>query len=664
MVASRSWELRGPLVAALVALVFALVLFARGHPYDADQLSLTLPYARILRDAVHEHRFPLWTSLVWCGFPVHAEGQGGFLAFPFRLLALVAPDEVLGVELEITLALVLAAFSGALAARLLGRSHEAAATAGVLWALGGGLLAYQENPAVLEACFSMPLLVALGRREERAAPLVAAALLGLMLLAGWPYAFLLVLPLLIFTWRPRRLALVLALGLPLGAAQLLPTAELFTLSNRAAGLAPTEILGQAGFAPRDLARLVSPAIPLEQRLSSESVVFAYLGIPAVLLAVVGLVRCARERRYLFPATLVLALVLALLPTVASALSAKLVSVPPLSFVRGPSKLLLLVGLAASFLAAEGVDAIPRQAKAAFLLVALDLFQFGQRKALIVDREVPRTIPEVARAIPPGARTHSIGARYIDWSDGRAYVRGGQVVRPPRLDPVVFRAMGELDPNTNVLAGVSLVGGYDPLPVARSFRLAHEATLVHLERAGAEYLVTPDQPMKGLEPVARFPTRRLYRLPAHMPLARLATEAVVASSTEAAYELAGRTSPLLAVLEEPLAGPIEDGSVQLEKQRDDRLELAVKAKGPALLVVAMTYYPGWEATVDGTPTRILRADYAFLAVPLPAGATSVVLAYRPATFRAGLALSALGLVALLLLSMPRAHGRLRNAKATT
>ncbi len=79
---------------------------------------------------------------------------------------------------------------------------------------------------------------------------------------------------------------------------------------------------------------------------------------------------------------------------------------------------------------------------------------------------------------------------------------------------------------------------------------------------------------------------------------------------------------------------------------------------------MTYYPGWEATVDGTPTRILRADYAFLAVPLPAGATSVVLAYRPATFRAGLALSALGLVALLLLSMPRAHGRLRNAKATT
>lgn len=650
MVASRSWELRGPLVAALVALVFALVLFARGHPYDADQLSLTLPYARILRDAVHEHRFPLWTSLVWCGFPVHAEGQGGFLAFPFRLLALVAPDEVLGVELEITLALVLAAFSGALAARLLGRSHEAAATAGILWALGGGLLAYQENPAVLEACFSMPLLVALGRREERAAPLVAAALVGLMLLAGWPYAFLLVLPLLVFTWPPRRLVLVLALGLPLGAAQLLPTAELFTLSNRAAGLAPAEILGQAGFAPGDLARLVSPKIPLDQRLSSESVVFAYLGLPAVLLALAGLVKCARERRYLFPATLVLALVLALLPSLAPALAAKLVSVPPFSFVRGPSKLLLLVGLAASFLAAEGVDAIPKQAQAAFLVVALDLFQFGQRKALIVDREVPRTIPEEAGAIPHGKRTHSVKALYVGWSKD--------------LDPIMFRAMGQLDPNTNVLAGVSLVGGYDPLPVARSSRLAHEATLIHLERAGAEYLVTPDQPMKGLEPVARFPTRRLYKLPAHLRLARLATEAVVASSTEAAYELAGRTSPLLAILEEPLPGPIEDGDARIEKQREDRLEIAVKAKGPALLVVAMTYYPGWEATVDGQPARILRADYAFLAVPLPAGARSVVLAYRPAAFRAGLALSALGLVALLLLSMPRAHGRLRNAKATT
>jgi hypothetical protein len=650
MVASRAWALRGPLVAALVALVFAAVLFGRGHPYDADQLSLALPYARILRDAVHEHRFPLWTTLVWCGYPVHAEGQGGFLAFPFRIVTIFAPDEVTGVELEIALVLVLAAFSGALAARLLGRSHEAAATAGILWALGGGLLAYQENPAVLEACWSIPLLVALGRREERAAPLVAAALLGLMLLAGWPYAFLLVLPLLIFTWHPRRLALILALGVAIGAVQLLPTAELFTQSNRAGGLAPAEVLGQAALAPGDLARIVSPVIPPEQRLTSGSVVFAYLGIPAVLLAFLGCVCSVRERHYLFPATLVVALVLALLPALAPDLAAKLVSVPPLSIVRGPSKLLILLGLAASFLAAEGVDAIPKQARLAFLLVALDLFQFGQRKALIVDREVPRTIPEVARTIPPGARTHSVNALYVPWARD--------------LDAVMFRAMGQLDPNTNVLAGVSLVGGYDPLPVARSFRLAKEPTFVHLERAGAELLVTPDQAMKGLEPVARFATRRLYRLPAHMPLARLATEAVVASSSDAAFELAGRTSPLVAVLEEPLPGPIEDGDARVEKQREDRLEVAVKAKGPALLVVAMTYYPGWEASVDGVPTRILRADYAFLAVPLPAGAREVTLVYRPTTFRAGLALSALGLVALFLLAMRLVPGRLRNAKATT
>jgi hypothetical protein len=358
----------------------------------------------------------------------------------------------------------------------------------------------------------------------------------------------------------------------------------------------------------------------------------------------------REGRTLFPAVLVLSLVFALLPALAPGLAAKLVSIPPFSVVRGPSKLLLLVGLAASFLAAEGLDAIPKQAQLAFLVVTLDLFQFGQRKALIVDREVPRTVPEVARAIPPGARTHSVKALYMYWRKD--------------LDPVMFRAMGQLDPNTNVLAGVSLVGGYDPLPVARSFKLAYEATFVHLERAGAELLVTPDQSKKGLEPVARFAWGRLYKLPAHMPFARLATEAVVASSSDAAFELAGRTSPLVAILEEPLPGPIEDGDARPVSQREDRLDFEVKAKGPALLVVAMTYYPGWEATVDGLPARILRADYAFLAVPLPAGAREVTLVYRPTSFRAGLALSALGLVALFLLAMRLLPGRLRTSKVTT
>ena len=52
----------------------------------------------------------------------------------------------------------------------------------------------------------------------------------------------------------------------------------------------------------------------------------------------------------------------------------------------------------------------------------------------------------------------------------------------------------------------------------------------------------------------------------------------------------------------------------------------------------TAYPGWEAEVDGKPAPLLRVDYAFRGVAVPAGEHRVTLAYRPLSFRAGLALT--------------------------
>jgi hypothetical protein len=61
-----------------------------------------------------------------------------------------------------------------------------------------------------------------------------------------------------------------------------------------------------------------------------------------------------------------------------------------------------------------------------------------------------------------------------------------------------------------------------------------------------------------------------------------------------------------------------------------------------------WYPGWEATVDGQPVPLHRANILFRAVPVPAGEHRVELRYRPASFRWG-ALISLGALALLLVS---------------
>ena len=67
--------------------------------------------------------------------------------------------------------------------------------------------------------------------------------------------------------------------------------------------------------------------------------------------------------------------------------------------------------------------------------------------------------------------------------------------------------------------------------------------------------------------------------------------------------------------------------------------------PALLVLSETYYPGWQATLDGQPVPLLRADYVLRAVPVPAGEHTVELIFRPLTFTVGAIISAITIIAL-------------------
>lgn len=78
---------------------------------------------------------------------------------------------------------------------------------------------------------------------------------------------------------------------------------------------------------------------------------------------------------------------------------------------------------------------------------------------------------------------------------------------------------------------------------------------------------------------------------------------------------------------------------------ERVELRAQLASPGLLVLADTFYPGWEATVDGRPAPILRANLLFRAVALAPGAHEVVFTYRPRAWQLGAWIS-LGTLAFL------------------
>ncbi|MFB0538129.1 MAG: YfhO family protein, partial [Anaerolineae bacterium] len=69
-----------------------------------------------------------------------------------------------------------------------------------------------------------------------------------------------------------------------------------------------------------------------------------------------------------------------------------------------------------------------------------------------------------------------------------------------------------------------------------------------------------------------------------------------------------------------------------------VEIEITLDRDGYLVLSDTYYPGWRAYVDGEEKEILRANYAFRAVPLESGQHTVLFQYDPLSFKLGLAIS--------------------------
>ncbi|MBM3277904.1 MAG: hypothetical protein FJY95_07455 [Candidatus Handelsmanbacteria bacterium] len=130
---------------------------------------------------------------------------------------------------------------------------------------------------------------------------------------------------------------------------------------------------------------------------------------------------------------------------------------------------------------------------------------------------------------------------------------------------------------------------------------------------------------------------LYDNPTALPWHSLVPEGQVVSQDEAfALLVEGKVDLRRRVLleEEPpgaLSGEGDPAQDQVERQVYDlaggRVSLRTRSQGPRLLLIAENFFPNWQATVDGQPTRLLRANYVWQAVYLPAGEHQVELRYH-------------------------------------
>ena len=86
-------------------------------------------------------------------------------------------------------------------------------------------------------------------------------------------------------------------------------------------------------------------------------------------------------------------------------------------------------------------------------------------------------------------------------------------------------------------------------------------------------------------------------------------------------------------------------VTITRYEPERVELAVQADRPGYLVLTDSWYPGWNAAVDGRATPILRADVLFRAIQIEPGNHTVVFEYQPQSFVLGATISIISFLAL-------------------
>ena len=90
-----------------------------------------------------------------------------------------------------------------------------------------------------------------------------------------------------------------------------------------------------------------------------------------------------------------------------------------------------------------------------------------------------------------------------------------------------------------------------------------------------------------------------------------------------------------------------GEVNIISYRPDSITLSVRAASPVLLFLSEVYYPGWKAYVNGESRPILRGNYLFRVIEVPEGSHRVQFVFEPLSIKAGICVTLLTVLALLI-----------------
>ena len=236
-------------------------------------------------------------------------------------------------------------------------------------------------------------------------------------------------------------------------------------------------------------------------------------------------------------------------------------------------------------------------------------------------------------------------------------QAGEIFRALDVSAIIQRAQ----PNVLAIHGIEQIGGHHGNEIGRYRELIggdNVATLSAseyrvLDVTNTKYVLSPG-PLQGapLKEIGRGSRHIIYEREGVLPRAYLVGRSVVVPDSIAVETLLGGGFDYhtTAALSEPLAGNVEiqpdpQGTVTWAERGPHAFTLRVQTDRPALLMLLDNFYPQWHATIDGQPAQVVRANYTFRAVPVPAGQHDVVFRYAADNLRMPALISAVTLMLL-------------------
>lgn len=350
------------------------------------------------------------------------------------------------------------------------------------------------------------------------------------------------------------------------------------------------------------------------------------------------------------------------------------------FVRAAPWVFLVVALSAGSTAyammilGQGQDAVlfQRISNAANAL-ALFILLFALSIALIIARATRffRSIPWAIAALALiFFDLFSLGAyvdistddpsRVFDHPDAVAFLKSDADY--DRVDPRETGVDGAWTADTAIVHGLFSVDGDNPLVLSdfdKYWNGMGSRSSALYDLLNAKYLIgRKGVPLDRAKFNLAFdgdPALSIFANARVLPRAFIVTDARIASDHNAAFDAihAADFDPARTVVlekqqaegtKQPALGAAS-AVVTIADFSPNSILLTTNASSDGYLVLSEVYYPGWRAWVDDREVPVLRADYLFRAIELPAGEHRVRFTYDPASFKFGLGL--FGLTAIVL-----------------